>query len=173
MKLEDIKKYIALYDIESYIFNIIGPSVKKRGYFTFEEFYKICIWKSPRPKKKYIKNISAIGEVSRKAFSETNERSRISVLLKLEGVGLPTASALLTSVFPEKYAIIDIRCLEIVRERFNDKIGKIISINVWIEYLEEIRKRALEYKITPRELEKALFAIHKEKLDKTFKNLYG
>jgi hypothetical protein len=43
MKISNLKKYIALYDTEQYLFDVIGTRTKKRGYLTFEDFYKICM----------------------------------------------------------------------------------------------------------------------------------
>lgn len=30
MKVIDLKKYIALYNLEDYLFNVVGPKVKKK-----------------------------------------------------------------------------------------------------------------------------------------------
>ncbi len=156
------------------LFDKIGPKAKKRGYLTFKEFYDICMWKSARPKKKYLKNQKrTVEDVTKKALSEKDERSRIQILTELHGIEIPTASTILTVIFPESYAVIDIRCVEMVQEKFNLELKKSISMNVWINYLEEIRKQAKDFDVTPRELEKALFAMHKEKLDRnSFQNLY-
>ena len=54
MNINDLKKYIELYDAERYLFDVIGPKANKKGYLTFEEFYEICMWKSARQKQKYI-----------------------------------------------------------------------------------------------------------------------
>jgi len=52
-------------------------------------------------------------------------------------------------------------------------IRKTITINRWLEYTKIMRELAVENDVTPRELDMALFAMHKEKLDKqNFSNLY-
>ena len=175
MKTDDLKKYIELYDIERYLFDIIGPKANKRGYLTFEEFYKICMWKSARQKQKYIsvKNRNDIEAITKDALAEQNEKERIKKLCELDGVGIPTASAILTVIFPEKYAVIDIRCLEMLREKFNYKISKLTSLKSWMEYLNIMRNLAKENSITPRKLDMALFAMHREKLmNEDYRNLY-
>ena len=129
MRIPDIQKYIALYDTEKYLFDVVGPSVKGKGYLSFEDFYKICMWKSARQKRKYIQNKNSIEKVSKSAIAEKDEAKKIKILCELKGVGIPTASAILTVVFPEKYAIIDVRCLEMIRERFAYKIGKEFRID--------------------------------------------
>lgn len=174
MKIKEINKYIDLYDTEKYLFRVIGPSVKERGYLSFDDFYEICMWKSTRQKQRYIENKNSIKKISERALAEKDEVRKIKIFRdELKGVGIPMASAILTVVFPEKYAIIDVRCLEILKERFNSEIGKSISIKTWLKYLDIMRKLANENNITPRELDMALFAMHKEKLkNEGFRNLY-
>ncbi len=56
---------------------------------------RVCYWKSPRnlwPKKN---TDSYVREVTRFAFSTTDERARIEALTLLDGVSFPTASAVL------------------------------------------------------------------------------
>jgi thermostable 8-oxoguanine DNA glycosylase len=171
MKIENLDKYIELYGV-NYLFNVIGPEVRKRGHLSFDEFYEICMWKSARQKQRYLKNKGIVEEASKKAFAEKDERQQMEMLCKLDGVGIPTASALLTVVWPEEYAVIDIRCLEILEERFGQKLGKSISINTWQNYLSLMRKWAEENKTTPRKLDMALFAMHREWLKETGRNLY-
>lgn len=175
MKIKDLCNYISLYDTESYLFNTVGPQARKRGFLLFGEFYKICMWKSTRQKQRYIKNKNTIESVTKNAFRTNNEKTRMEILCnELHGVGVPTVSAILSVVYPNKYPIVDIRCISVLREKFNIKISKYISINTWLEYLEIMRRISKENNITPRELDMALFAMHKEILDsENYKNLYG
>ena len=69
----------------------------------------------------FIKNKDTIEKISREAFAEKDELLKIKKLCELEGVGIPTASALLPVVFPKQYAVIDVRCLETLKEKFNYK----------------------------------------------------
>lgn len=173
MKIENLNKYIQLYDIEKYLFAVIGPKVQARGYLIFDEFYQICMWKSARQKPRYIENKNRVEEISRKVFSEKDEAIKIEMLCKLNGVGIPTASAILTIVFPKEYAVIDIRCLEILHGKFSQNIGRSMSVKTWLNYLTLMRSWAKENNITPRELDMAFFAMHKEKLEEeNNRNLY-
>ncbi len=172
MKIPEIKKYIELFDTENYLFKVIGPNVKKRGYYQFDEFYKICMWKSSRQKQRYIRNKDTVQKVSKRAFTEKDERQKMEILCELEGVSVPTASALLTIVHPDRYAVIDVRCLETLKTMGCD-IGKYPFVNNWIKYLKIMREWAKENGVTPRELDMALFSIHRESLEgQDYKNLY-
>ncbi|MCR4334462.1 MAG: hypothetical protein NUV47_01905 [Patescibacteria group bacterium] len=169
MKIPDIKKYIDLYGTENYLFKIIGPKVKERGYFLFEEFFEVCMWKSARQKQRYIENKDSVERISRNAFSEKDEKRKMEVLCQLKGVNVPMASALLTIVCPESYAVIDIRCLEMLTE-MKHGIGNNPSIETWLKYLAKMREWAKENNVTPRELDMALYAKHKE--TQGYRNLY-
>ena len=172
MKIDGIKRYIELYDTENYLFKVIGPAVRKRGYFLFDEFYKICMWKSARQKQRYIENKDSIEKISWAVFEEKDETKKMEFLCKLKGVSIPTASALLSVVYPEKYAVIDIRCLETLKE-MDYKIGNYPSAKTWIKYVKTMRDLAIENAVTPREMDMALFAIHRDNLDKLgHRNLY-
>jgi len=172
MKINNLQQYITLYNEERILFESIGPKIRERGYIQFEEFFKICMWKSRRPKQKYLKNKTIIETITKKCFIEKNESKKISLLCELEGVAIPTASAILTIVYPEKYAVIDVRCLDMLID-LGFKMKKSISSVNWLNYLKIMRSLAEENLVTPRQLDMALFAMHKEKLDKLdFKNLY-
>ena len=172
MKLADVQKYLALYNQEDYLFNYIGPEARKRGFMKFDEFYKIAMWKSVRPKQKYLKNKEVIEEITKEAFSENNEIIKIEKLCSLKGVAIPTASAILTIIYPNKYAIIDIRCLEMLK-KLGYEIKTIMSSKNWLRYLDIIRDLSSENKISPREVDKVLFSMHKESLENdNYKNLY-
>lgn len=175
MRINDLQKYTELYDIEKHLFDVVGPRASKRGYLTFEEFYKICMWKSARQKQKYIsaKNRKQVEAIIKDAFTEQNEKEKIRKLCELNGVGIPTASAILSVVFPEKYAVIDVRCLEVLRDTFGQKFNKFISSNTWLIYTDLMQRWAKENNTTPRKLDMAFFAMHREKLEKEdFRNLY-
>lgn len=168
----DFKKYIQLYSLEDHLFNIVGPQIKKRGYMTFDDFYKIAMWKSARQKPKYLQNKSSVESISKEAFSLSDESERMENLCSLKGVGIPTASAILTIVYPDNYAVIDVRCIEMLQE-LGYSIKKTITLNNWLKYLDIVRKIAKENSITAREVDKALFAMHREWLEgQNYRNLY-
>lgn len=85
-------------------------NVIHRGHFTKEEFLKMGMWKSSRPKKWYEANSEKdIKKISKNVFSTDFERRRLELLTKLKGVSIPTASAILMLTNPQIYGVIDIR----------------------------------------------------------------
>ena len=138
---------------------------KRRGYLRKDEFILICNWKSARTIKKVLANSEkSIERGTMLAISSTDETKIISTLIKLNGVSIAMASAILMFINPKKYPVIDIRVwevlyeLEIVKE---NKAGKSLSKNNWLTFLEIIRTKAKEYKISARQVEKAIFLSHK------------
>src|SRR3989344_1550050 len=91
MIIDDAKKYLDLYNVEDYLFRVIGPRIRKQGFIEFYEFYQICMWKSARQKQNYLKNKKVIKETSRKVFGEKDEFLKMKQLCELSGVGVPTA----------------------------------------------------------------------------------
>ena len=168
---ENLEYYIDQYELEKQIFQL-GKEIKKRGWLEKTEFLTICLWKSRRPKKLYYLNSDKdIISKSKMVFDEKNELNKIKILTDLKGVRIPTASAILSVVNPEIYPIIDIRCVQSLRD-----LGiinwKTITEKNWIEYLSIIRSLSKEKNKTAREIQKGLFSYNRINLDKEYTNLY-
>ena len=79
-----------------------ADTAKKHGSMTKEEFLTVTMWKSPRPKHRLEENTADdIKDATHSAFSTTNARVRIGVLMTLRGVSYPMASAILHLVCKE------------------------------------------------------------------------
>lgn len=167
---ENINFYIDNFNIEAQLFKK-GIEIKNRGYMTKTEFLNICLWKSRRPKKRYnLNSEEQIINVTKLAFLEKDEETKINILKLLDGVLIPTASALLSVVNPEDYPIIDKRCVQSLQDLKLIK-WKIINNKNWLLYLSIIRNLSKELNLTCREIEKGLFAYNRIKLDLEYKNL--
>jgi thermostable 8-oxoguanine DNA glycosylase len=141
---------------------------RQRGYLTKNEFLKIAMWKSRRPKKQYLKNqVQDIEEITKAAFTMNNERIKIIILTALRGISIPAASAVLTLVYPDKYGVIDIRVWQALHRlgyvKTNSK-GRGLTIENWLEYLTIIRNLAEQYNTTPRASEQILFHYHRSNI---------
>jgi len=164
----DLETYIAKYNVENILFNEIGPKARKEGKLTFRNFLKIGLWKSFRQKPNYMKNKDTVEKITQEAFLENDEAKKINLLCQLKGVSIPTASAILAVVYPDKYPVIDIRCLETLVENEYEINSTSPTVKTWLYFLEITRGLAKEFNTTPREIDMALFALHAEKnWDKT------
>jgi hypothetical protein len=137
---------------------------RRRGYLTQREFLELCRWKSPRAIARCKANSRGrVRRCSATAFASRSERVRFDALTSLDGVGGPTASAILTLTDPRRYGVIDIRVWRLLYDlgsvRMNPT-GVGFSFEHWRHYLETLRRHALELGVTVRAVEYSLFLYH-------------
>lgn len=136
----------------------LKPKVQKRGYLTKNELQKVAYWKSPRSSGHVEKNDpDHIKDITSCAFTAKSERARIRVLSCLDGVGLPTASAILHLFHKDRYPIYDFRALWSIGERNDD-----YSFSFWWDYVTFGRELADRNDIDMRTLDRALWQFSKE-----------
>jgi hypothetical protein len=112
--IQQVREYAARYAYEDDREVLaIGRAARERGYYTLDEFLKVCRWKTPRSAPLVSRNSATSIEASTGvALSESSgERERIEALRSLGGVEWPTASVLLHLAYPERYPILDKRAL--------------------------------------------------------------
>ena len=138
--------------------------VTSRGYFTKDEFLKIGMWKSPRPKNLYLANSEEeIIKIAKKVFATSYEERRIDLLTRLRGVRIPTASAILTLIDPKNYGIIDIRVWQVLYLYESVKVkptGTNFSFKNWYNYLMMLRYFAKIFEVDARDIERTIFYYH-------------
>jgi hypothetical protein len=85
-------------------------AARKAGFLTKSLFVRLGRWKSVRQTPNYEANDEAnIRAATARAFTATDARSALSALMRLRGVALRTASALLHWMLPDRYPILDFR----------------------------------------------------------------
>jgi hypothetical protein len=123
-----------------YIANHILPRVREDCFFEPTDFKTVCDWKSPRPRRlRELNPDNLIRSLTHTALTTKNERQRIEALVELEGVGVPTASALLHFGYDNEYPILDFRALwslsvEIEPHKY--------TLEFWMEYTNYCRSLA-------------------------------
>ena len=140
-------------------------AARRRRRFTRGEFLAACRWKSPRAARRYASNSPGrIARVSRAALATRSERRRLALLTGLEGVSVPTASALLTLTDPRRYGVLDIRAWQMLfrmGEVTANRRGRGFTPAQWLEYLARLRRLARRLGLTARAVELALFRAHR------------
>ena len=135
-------------------------------YFPDTISYFFLLWKSPRPKKHYQKNLEReIKEASRMALSAKSEEEKIESLTRLKGVSIPVASSILTIIDPKKYGIIDIRVwqtLYLYNEISTKPSGQGFTVKDWGNYLSILRRYASQLNVNVRDIERTLLFHHRE-----------
>jgi hypothetical protein len=138
----------------------VGVAVLARGYYTREEFIEVCAWKTVRSRPKVARNTeAAVVQATGLAMETADEAARMTALLELDGVGVPTASTLLYCVFPDRYPILDVRALESLGVKPRSQY----PLNFWLEYLDACRELAQLAGVSLRTLDKALWQHSKER----------
>ena len=130
------------------------------------EFLDICYWKSPRSIRRCERNTAkAVEKTSWKVFRTRSEKQRLAFLTGLQGVSVPTASAILTLTNPKSYGVIDIRvwqllyALQSVKENPG---GQGFTFSHWYHYLQILRYHAKRLKMPVRLVELTLFNFHQD-----------
>lgn len=138
----------------------LGAAVRARGHYMRAEFIEVCAWKSVRSRPKVAANSeAAVLDATGRALSAVDEAARISPMLELAGVGVPTASTLLYFVYPTDYPILDVRALE----SLGVKPRSVYPVGFWLAYLSACRTLARRAGVSIRTLDKALWQHSKER----------
>ncbi len=142
------------YPQDETFFQEMRPNVEQRGYFTKQEFLKVCAWKTVRSKSRVDQNSeSDIAAITKVCLSTDNERLRIGALLLLDGVQFPTASVVLHFFHRDPYPILDFRALEALGV---DKTPT-YTFDFWNAYVTHTRTLAEQHDVDMRTLDKALW----------------
>jgi hypothetical protein len=139
---------------------MFGAAARVRGYYTRREFIEVCSWKTPRSRPRVAANSRhAVTSRTGWALAAGDESERITPLLALQGVGVPTASTLLYFAFPDDYPILDVRALE----SLGVKSRSTYTLSFWAQYLNACRELARAHEVSMRTLDKALWQYSKER----------
>lgn len=154
-------------DVKFQKLSAFGVQANTRGYFTKDEFLEICQWKSARRIALCKSNpVQDIQKCTAQALAATDEGNRIRALLKLKGVAVPTASALLAVSSPALFGVIDIRAWQFlysVGVVDRNRRGINLSVRNWLQYLKVLRAVAKAVGTTPRLVEISLYSAHKQR----------
>jgi len=135
-------------------------------FLKMDEFDEILHWKLRSQYHRQHRNINRntedlIREVTKAAFSieSTDVESEIALtlktLIKLHGVEVPVASAIMTLCYPEKYCVIDFRGWRQVFGK--EKEYASYSTKDYIKYWSIIKQKADEFGITPQQIDMAIW----------------
>ena len=138
--------------------------VKRDRELSRGEFLDICYWKSPRSIRRCERNsASEVERITSEVFRTKSEKTRLALLISLQGVSVPTASAILTLTNPKRYGVIDIRVWQLLfalQSVTSRPAGQGFTFNHWFRYLKILRHHAQRRKVSVRKLELTLFKFH-------------
>ena len=151
------KPWGTIAEIESE-FLTLKPKVQRRSYLNKDELKKVAYWKSWRRAALVEKNDdNYIKDITSCAFNAKSERARMVVLTCLDGIGWPTASAILHLFHKDPYPILDFRAVWSIGVENYD-----YSFSFWWDYVSFCRDVASRNDVDMRTLDKALWQYSKE-----------
>jgi len=158
--------------LEDELFTTVRVAIAERGYLTADQLKKIARWKSQRALGYLENDESTIGDVTRLALdSKTPEWIRHHILCILDGVRHAMASAVLTVWDPENHTVLDYRAVEALQELKKRGIldldpppGQRGALPGYWTYLQTYRPIANSIGVSLRDLDRALWKWHKEKM---------
>ncbi|MYC77472.1 hypothetical protein F4X10_17045 [Candidatus Poribacteria bacterium] len=128
--------------------------VLDRGYLTKQELHIISRWKSPRRAALTLGNTDDfIKEITEEAFTATDNWTKLLTLTQVQGIGQPTASAILHLYDQGDYPILDIHALWSVGRPWKKRT----SYPFWLEYIQFCCDIADRNNVSMRELDRALW----------------
>ena len=130
-----------------------------KGQYTRANLLAIFYWKTKgRGRSRLQKNTDEeIADALALAVAAKTDRAAVAVLVGLDGVEVPVASAVLTAIDPKRFTIVDFRALEALNQKKAN-----ITINFYLAYLNECRRLAKKNKVPLRTLDRALWQWSKE-----------
>ena len=154
-------------DQEEYeeILAAVGLELASYGTLAKETFLKIIDWKAARVKGKLSTEYDEYAAAIKKTYKVSEVRSRVNVLINLDGIGVPVASTILHFMFPNEVPINDYRTVEIlhaaglIRQLSRDQK----RFAPFTSAILEIRSQCPQFTI--RQIDRALFAYHKLKFE--------
>ena len=130
-----------------------GQEIASRN-FSKQNLLAIVVWKSQRAKSWAESNSEAeIEDALRLAVDAKTDRAAIAVLMGLRGVGIPMASAILTTIKPKHFTVIDVLALKslgVVKE-------PALTIDYYLDYQAFWQREASNRNVELRDFDRALW----------------
>jgi hypothetical protein len=132
---------LAYYSPETLAFPAIAQSFADTGILEPAALYLILDWKAPRARTKHRDRLvktagsfnAAVNAIATRLHAATGPQQRLCLLVTEWGFRLPTASAILTVLYPDEFTVYDVRVCNAL-EDFH-KLGNMPwSPAAWEEY---------------------------------------
>jgi thermostable 8-oxoguanine DNA glycosylase len=164
--LEDaeLNRLFKLYNLEDYLFGVVSPRFRESHTLNPYDFFAIVTWKSNRTKTKIMSGLANSGRsvpsLMYEVSAATSPEGKVEALLRVWGIGLALASAILTVCYPEEFTVLDYRAWEALREAAVEGLPARYPLKVeeYLLYCRASTRLAAEKGISLRDLDRALWA---------------
>lgn len=167
----DFEKYLAEYQNTTGLYPSklmkIGEKFHQKGYLKKEELYQLAHLNSTRSSYHVKKNpAERVEKVSEIVYKLDDDFSKLALLTALNGIGVPTASAVLTALDSNKHCVIDTRVWATLYnlDYFNQE-KESFKEDDYLKIIKIVRKMAAQSEFATAEIGYALFAydvVHRE-----------
>ena len=138
--------YLKYYDLEKYLFEDVHQKFHQHGFIAAFDFFCILEWKASRAKTYHVPRLEKIDndldiacEILTKSIYEIKGRKeKMRFLIEKHTFKLPTASAILSVLYPEDFTVYDIRVCNELKNFYS--LDNLIFENRWNKYEEYINK---------------------------------
>lgn len=164
IKIIDFEKYLNEYDQTTGLYPQelmkIGEEYHAKAYLTKNELYQLAHLNSTRSSYHVKKNpASRVEKVTEAAYQLDDDFCRLALYTSLMGIGIPTASAILTALNPEKHCVIDTRVwATLYNLGYFDKEKESFKAEDYLKIIKIVREMAANSKLSTAEIGYALFA---------------
>jgi len=125
-----------------------------------DDLLAVARWKTPRSRPRVERNSERdVRGATREALTSADERRRIESLTALEGVGFPTASAILHFCHEDPYPVLDVRALWSLGLAKTPHYG----FDFWWTYVLACRDLSRRSGRTMRDVDRALWQYARER----------
>jgi hypothetical protein len=136
---------IAYYSPETLMFPAIAQSFADTGILDPAALYLILDWKAPRARTRHLSRLArmagsfnaAVNEIAADLHAATAPEQQLGLLMTKWGFRLPTASAVLSVLYPATFTIYDIRVCRVLGN-FDKLEHKKWSAETWRAYQQFI-----------------------------------
>lgn len=171
IKKIDFEKYLKKYDQTTGLYPEelmeIGDKYHNKGYLTKTELYQLAHLNSTRSSYHVKRNPEGrIKKVTKAAFKIEDDFCRLALYTSLMGIGIPTASAILTSLNSKRHCVIDTRVwATLYNLNYFEKEKEYFKADDYLKIIKIVREMASESDFSTAEIAYALFAydvVHRE-----------
>lgn len=160
----ECRRLAELYDLEGYLFNVVSPRFQRDGTLQPYDFFAIIIWKSNRSKTNIKRGLAAARTSATELMSQVSEAptalAKLDALVRIPGIGLAIASAILTVCYPEQFTVLDYRAWDTAKK---ERIGGLPdrepqTPTEYLQYCQACQRFAARLGMSLRDLDRALWA---------------
>ena len=165
-EIEDVelRRLVDLYYLEEYLLERVSSRFSEEGTLAPYDFFAIIVWKSNRAKTKIRRGLDDAGVSTEVLMREVNEAdtplAKAEALLRIEGIGLAMASAVLAVCYPEEYTVLDYRAWETLLQWPVEGLPPHYpwTSQGYLQYCQACRALADKKGLSLRDLDRALWA---------------